>query len=78
MNLVLDHLRLNYGANPALDLPRLTLDAGATAVLGPNGSGKSTLLRMVATVAGPNSGEIHLAVFQAGCGSTNTWTMPPR
>jgi len=65
MNLVLDHLRLSYGATPALDLPRLTIDHGATAVLGPNGSGKSTLLRMVATVAAPNTGEIHLSGLAA-------------
>ncbi len=65
INLVLDHLRLNYGQNPALDLPRLTLDRGATAVLGPNGSGKSTLLRMIATVNQPDAGEIHLSGLAA-------------
>ena len=63
--LALDHLRLTYGATPALDLPRLTIDRGATAILGPNGSGKSTLLRMIATVTGPDSGEIHLSGLAA-------------
>ena len=53
-------LRQNAGSVTLLDIERLTLHGGTTAVLGPNGAGKSTLLRLLATVNAPASGSLHI------------------
>jgi ABC-type Mn2+/Zn2+ transport system ATPase subunit len=42
----------------ALDVPRLTLGAGVTALVGANGSGKTTLLHTVAGLLPPMSGTV--------------------
>lgn len=46
------------GPPPAVDVPRLVLGPGTTAVLGRNGSGKSTLLRLLATAERVQTGTV--------------------
>lgn len=54
--LAVQALAHDYGDHRALDIERLLIEPGSTAVLGPNGSGKSTLLRLLATVTEIQSG----------------------
>ena len=55
------NLRLNYGANEILNIPRLDIDvAKITALTGSNGSGKSTLMRVISFLQKPTSGEVRL------------------
>lgn len=61
MNALVVHLhgvQHRLSARFALDVPALTIGPGVTAVLGPNGSGKTTLLRILATVVGPEHGDL--------------------
>ncbi len=51
-----------YGDRPALEDVSLVARAGEfVGLLGPNGAGKSTLLRLVAGLAPPSRGAVHLA-----------------
>ena len=55
-------LEKRFGAVTALRGVDLELEAGhCLAVLGPNGAGKSTLLRILAGLARPSAGELHVA-----------------
>ncbi|MEM8706095.1 MAG: ATP-binding cassette domain-containing protein, partial [Actinomycetota bacterium] len=63
--LLAEGLRQAAGSTTLLDLDRLRIDAGTTAVLGPNGAGKSTLLRMLATVNAPTAGTLHVEGIDA-------------
>lgn len=54
----LNDLRFSHGSNLVLDLDRVIMPGGTTAVLGPNGAGKTTLLRILATVTRPARGSI--------------------
>jgi len=57
--LTLDHVRVDYGDGPILDIEALAVRRGEIlAVIGPNGSGKSTLLRVMALLERPAAGEI--------------------
>ena len=49
--IAINGLTVRYGSKVVLDLERLVIPSGTTAVLGPNGAGKTTLLRALATVA---------------------------
>lgn len=54
--------RRTFGALAAVDHVDLDAPPGAvTALVGPTGSGKTTLLMMLATLVGPDSGEIRIA-----------------
>lgn len=54
--------RRTFGALAAVDHVDLDAPPGAvTALVGPDGSGKTTLLMMLATLVGPDSGEIRIA-----------------
>jgi len=57
--IILDHVRVDYGGGPILDIEALAVRRGEIlAVIGPNGSGKSTLLRVMALLERPAFGEI--------------------
>lgn len=49
-----------FGRTPAVQGISTALTAGVTGILGPNGAGKTTLLRMLATVLGPDAGDLRL------------------
>ena len=50
------------GARPVIDAVSLTVQRGEfLGILGPNGAGKSTLLRLMAGLALPDSGTVHMA-----------------
>ena len=52
-------LRVAYGGETALEVPRIEVRAGEVlALIGPNGAGKSTLLRVLGLLERPSSGEI--------------------
>ncbi len=51
-------VRHRYGDRIVLDVDRLALPPGATAILGPNGAGKSTLLRLVSTLLVAGEGAV--------------------
>jgi ABC-type multidrug transport system ATPase subunit len=62
-------LKKKYGANFTLEIPSLTIPAGArVALIGPNGAGKSTLLRLIAGILKPDEGEIEISVPKAAVG----------
>ena len=44
----------------SLEIPRLEIPRGTTAVIGPNGSGKTTLLKLLAGISLPGSGSIRI------------------
>lgn len=44
----------------SLDIPRLEIPRGTTAVIGPNGCGKTTLLKLLAGISLPESGSIRI------------------
>ncbi|HZD43442.1 MAG TPA: ATP-binding cassette domain-containing protein, partial [Methanomicrobiales archaeon] len=44
----------------SLDIPRLEIGKGMTALMGPNGSGKTTLLEICAGIAIPEQGTVSL------------------
>jgi ABC-2 type transport system ATP-binding protein len=54
------NVRKRLGRTPALQGVSLDLSAGVTGLLGPNGAGKTTLMRILATVLGPDEGELRL------------------
>lgn len=49
-----------FGHDTVLNIDRLVLPEGTTALLGPNGSGKTTLLRLLATVMPTQAGAVHI------------------
>lgn len=51
-------LQVAHRGGLVLDLERLVVPGGTTALLGRNGAGKSTLLRVLATVARPDRGSV--------------------
>lgn len=54
-----EHLTYEAGNRVILDIPMLTITAGApTAVVGPNGAGKTTLLRMGMGLLEPKTGRV--------------------
>lgn len=60
-----------YGGTLALDTPECAIPHGSlTAVVGPSGCGKSTLLALVAGLATPDTGRIHL-------GGVDVTDLPP-
>jgi ATP-binding cassette subfamily F protein uup len=57
--LILEDIRLRFGAQPLLDGAQLTASSGdKIALVGRNGSGKSTLLKIVAGIVEPQEGDI--------------------
>lgn len=59
MNLELDHLTKNFGAQRVLDDVSLALgDARSLVFIGPSGGGKSTLLRIIAGLEKPDAGRV--------------------
>ena len=62
-------LKKKYSADFTLEIPSLTIPAGArVALIGPNGAGKSTLLRLIAGILKPDEGEIEISVPKAAVG----------
>ncbi|MGW6421147.1 ATP-binding cassette domain-containing protein [Nocardia sp. NPDC055053] len=60
--IVVEGLRKNYGAKPALDGLDLAVRAGTVhAVLGPNGAGKTTAVRIMSTLLRPEAGRVEVA-----------------
>ena len=56
-----------YGAHPALRSIDLCVASGEIlALFGPNGAGKSTLLRILAGLARPTTGSVHVAGLDVG------------
>lgn len=55
-----DGVRIERGRSTALDVERLTIHSGYTALVGPNGSGKSTMLHAIAGLIDPAAGSISL------------------
>ncbi len=53
-------IRQRYDGRTVLEIDRLTIRDGITALVGPNGSGKSTLLRLLALLEAPVEGEIRM------------------
>ena len=59
--LVLEHVRKEFGGNPAVEDFNLSVEAGEfVSFLGPSGCGKTTTLRMIAGFEQPTSGRIML------------------
>jgi spermidine/putrescine transport system ATP-binding protein len=59
--IVIEQLRMHYGAMAALDGVSLAVRRGEfLSLLGPSGCGKTTLLRAIAGFVEPNSGEIRI------------------
>lgn len=59
-NLVVEHVTVS-GAFRALDCAELSIDGGTSlAIMGPSGCGKSTLLGVIAGLAVPDNGSIHI------------------
>ena len=64
-----------FGDVTAIDAASMTIDAQEIVVVqGPSGSGKTTLLRLIAGLALPDAGEIHI---DEAVVSTPTWASPP-
>jgi heme exporter protein A len=62
MEIEIRGLRKSFGPRTALAGVDLSIAAGEFAALvGPNGAGKTTLLRILATLARPSSGTVHVA-----------------
>lgn len=58
----LDNITVFFGAQVVLsDLSWQVIHAARIGLVGPNGAGKSTILRLLARVAEPNRGAIHIA-----------------
>ncbi len=56
----LENVTLTYHQKTLLDIPQLSIQAGAfTALIGPNGAGKTTLLNLLAGDLSPTSGNIY-------------------
>lgn len=56
----LNDVERSYRSQRVLRGLTLELRPGVTGLLGPNGAGKTTLLRLLATVMGPDAGELRL------------------
>ncbi len=57
-----NHLKLNYGEQRALEDVSFEVAAGELfGILGPNGSGKSTMFRVLATIETPQAGTANIA-----------------
>ncbi len=62
MIVCVEHLKLNYGTQRALEDVSFSVEAGELfGILGPNGSGKSTMFRILATIESPQAGTAAIA-----------------
>ena len=59
MELRIENLTKQYGANPAVNNLSLTLTTGVYGLLGANGAGKTTLMRLLCDILTPTSGQIN-------------------
>ncbi len=63
-------LRVAYGGEVLLDVPRIAVQAGEVlAVIGPNGAGKSTLLRVLGLLEQPSGGGVYFRGAPVPAGS---------
>ena len=53
-----DRVQVERGRRTVLDVERLDIGVGSTALVGPNGSGKSTMLHVIAGLIAPTSGSV--------------------
>lgn len=58
MELRIENLTKQYGANLAVNNLSLTLSTGVYGLLGANGAGKTTLMRLLCDILAPTSGQI--------------------
>ncbi|MGP3991830.1 ABC transporter ATP-binding protein [Streptomyces sp. 3N207] len=56
----ISELTVRHRRTTALDRVTLSFDTGVHGLLGPNGAGKTSLIRVLATVARPTAGAVHL------------------
>jgi ABC-2 type transport system ATP-binding protein len=66
MNMMIEEVSKQYGAQEALRGITLSLEQGMFGLLGPNGAGKTTLLRILATLLRPTSGRVVIGDFDLG------------
>jgi ABC-2 type transport system ATP-binding protein len=66
MNITAEKVKLAFGDNTVLDIPKLSVAGPALVVLtGPNGAGKSTLLRLFAGLLRPDDGTVKVGETKA-------------
>jgi ABC-type multidrug transport system ATPase subunit len=66
MNITAEKVKLAFGDNTVLDIPKLSVNGPALVVLtGPNGAGKSTLLRLFAGLLRPDDGTVKVGETKA-------------
>ena len=60
--------------NRLIRFPNMTIRAGeSVALMGPSGAGKTTLLRLIAGLASPVEGTLHVAGKELGTGTADAW-----
>jgi ABC-type Mn2+/Zn2+ transport system ATPase subunit len=63
-----DGVSVDRGRTTVLQVERLEIDSGYTALVGPNGSGKSTMLHVIAGLLAPSAGSVTFHRDRSGTG----------